>query len=103
MNTVRLCWRPALRATSRQSPSAPRINPLAALRPRWFSYAQIPGSFQVPSITEDDGPLIENGIPNLYTPVGFQFSWTDYQSYALTELNSRLEDGTFALGNSEPN
>jgi hypothetical protein len=55
-----------------------------------------PGSVEIqPLLVGDDGdaPLVENGVPGLFSRHGFQYAWTDYQTHCIEQLNRRLADG----------
>jgi hypothetical protein len=53
------------------------------------------GVFRIPSLVppETDHNQFEKGLEGLYSHVGFQYAWADYQSHVIEELNQRLVEG----------
>jgi superoxide dismutase len=56
------------------------------------------GVFRIPNLLPPEAEptqLQDKGLEGLYSPLGFQYAWQDYQSHVINELNQRLTEGMF--------
>jgi hypothetical protein len=92
MNVTRLGVRKALTSITR--PSSICFNPqrLTPIQQRWNSS----NVARLPSFLDDgDVFLKNNGVEGLFSKMGFEYAWFDYQTYVLNGLLERYAGGTY--------
>jgi hypothetical protein len=90
MNVTRLGVRNALTSITRPSFISVNSQRFAPIQQRWNSS----NVARLPSFLDDGDTYLKNhGVEGLFSKMGFEYAWFDYQTYVLNGLLERYSEG----------